>query len=176
MLIKIGSETNPSDIVGLLTACHERIRFFIDLAVRLADTTDTPDVDIRDVATRIVRYFSESFPLHVADEEETIIPRLSGRVPVLDSALQAMERDHAEHKPRLESLIGICRALKASPEQLPTLRKPLHDVAAGLGEDFNAHLCEEEKIVLPAISSLLSGEEREVMLGEFRKRRIQNHY
>lgn len=40
MLIKIGASDESSDIVDLLLACHQRIRFFIDLAIRLAETTD----------------------------------------------------------------------------------------------------------------------------------------
>jgi hypothetical protein len=42
MLINIGSSAAESgDVVDLLLACHESIRFFIDLAVRIADTTDS---------------------------------------------------------------------------------------------------------------------------------------
>ena len=41
MLIKIGSSVGETgDVVDLLLACHERIRFFIDIAIRIADTTD----------------------------------------------------------------------------------------------------------------------------------------
>jgi hypothetical protein len=73
MLIKIGSSVaETGDVVDLLLACHERIRFFIDLAIRIADTTDASNEEIREAAARVVRYFSESLPLHVADEEESI--------------------------------------------------------------------------------------------------------
>jgi len=171
MLIKIGPSNEPSDIVGLLGACHDRIRFFIDLAVRLAATTDASDEEIREAATRVTRYFSESLPLHVADEEETVIPRLSGREPALDATLQAMHREHAEHEPQLELLLKSCRILQSFPEQLPALRQILHDAASKLREDFNAHLREEENVVLPAIESLLNDAEREAMLSELRARR-----
>src|SRR5437762_12814931 len=109
MLIKIGSAEEPSDIVDLLIACHERIRFFVDLARRLADAHDLPADEIRDAAMRVVRYFSESLPLHVADEEESIMPRLSGRAPNLDDTLQAMQREHRQHEPHLHTLLKVCR-------------------------------------------------------------------
>ena len=60
MLIKIGPSNESSDIVDLLVACHERIRFFIDLALRLGHTTDASPEDVREGAARVVRYFSES--------------------------------------------------------------------------------------------------------------------
>jgi hemerythrin-like domain-containing protein len=128
-------------------------------------------LEVRDVSTRVARYFSESLPLHVADEEESILPRLSGRQPTLDAVLQTMHSQHAEHKPLLESLLDICDTLKASPEQLPHLRQSLHDVASKLRECFNAHLSDDENIVLPAIRSLLSAEERETLVTELRERR-----
>jgi hypothetical protein len=54
---------------------------------------------------------------------------------------------------------------------LPGLRQTLHDAASKLAEDFTVHLRNEENIVLPAIRSLLSDEERETMLNELRERR-----
>ena len=171
MLIKIGSSQESSDIVGLLLACHERIRFFINLACRLGEAHDTPADEIQDAATRVIRYFSESLPLHVADEEESIVPRLSGREAGLDATLDTMRREHQEHAPQLESLLKICRILQGSPERLADLRKTLLSAASALERDFAAHLQEEEKVVLPAIKSLLTDEERQSMLDELRARR-----
>jgi hypothetical protein len=79
MLIKIGPQKEISDIVDLLLECHERIRSFIGLAGRLANCGPVSDTEVSDAAARVVRYFSESLPLHVADEEESILPRLLGR-------------------------------------------------------------------------------------------------
>src|SRR5262245_38800512 len=98
MQIQIGYAEESTDLVGLLRACHRRVRFFIDLALRLAGTEDASPNEIQDAATRIVRYFEESLPLHIADEEQSIIPRLSGREPALDTTLQTMHREHTEHE------------------------------------------------------------------------------
>jgi hemerythrin-like domain-containing protein len=171
MLVTIGPSAEPGDVVDLLVACHDRIRFFIDLALRLAAATDVSNDEIGGAAARIMRYFSESLPLHVADEEESILPRLSGRDPALDRTLEAMRREHAEHEPHLEVLLKICRALQDNPEELPKFRKTLHASASQLVSAFSAHLSEEEKVVLPAIRSLLSDEERTAMLAELRARR-----
>ena len=174
MLINIGSSNDASDITSLLLACHDRIRFFIDLAVRLADTHDANDDEIRGAAERVVRYFSESLPLHVQDEEESVLPRLRGRQALLDRALDGMRDEHRSHEPALESLLKTCRILETSPERLPELRRELADTAALLAGEFKAHLTSEEEIVLPAIRSLLTEEDRLSMLQELRNRRTQS--
>src|SRR4051812_25565021 len=96
MLIQIGSPKEPPDIVDILLECHERIRSFTGLARRLASTHGLSEEEVRDAAARVTRYFSEALPLHVADEEQSILPRLSGRSPELDAALNGMQREHHE--------------------------------------------------------------------------------
>ena len=172
MLIKIGSSVAATgDVVDLLLACHERIRFFIDLAIRISDTTDASNEEIREAAARVVRYFSESLPLHVADEEESIIPRLSGRDAALDRTLESIRREHSAYDHDLKSLLKICGNLQASPGAASETRQKLRDVAARLRDQFQIHLSEEEQVVLPAIRSLLTDHDRKTMLHELRSRR-----
>src|SRR5579885_3525324 len=149
MLINIGDTKQASDIVDLLLECHERILAFAALACRLATTEGLSDNEIRDAAGRIVRYFSQSLPLHVADEEESIVPRLSNRNADLDQALRTMHEEHTEHAGDVESLVHTCRRLETAPEQLPNLRAELLRSASGLQEKFVAHLRREEQVILP---------------------------
>jgi iron-sulfur cluster repair protein YtfE (RIC family) len=171
MLIRIGDTKPTSDIVDLLLECHERILAFAGLACRLAGTDGLTHDDIRDAAARIVRYFSQSLPLHVADEEESIVPRLSGINAELDQALQSMHEEHADHACDLEVLLRICRILESSPERLREFRVDLLNSASSLQQKFIAHLHHEEYVILPAIRSLLSAADREAMLRELRARR-----
>lgn len=171
MLINIGQSSESSDVVDLLLACHDRIRFFIDLALRIAAASGVSDDEIRDASARVARYFSESFPLHVADEEESVIPRLTGHDSVVDRTLDAMHREHAGHEQDVALLLKTCVTLKDNPEELSRLRPTLHDAAFRLAAELNAHLAEEERIVMPAIRSLLSEEERATLLTELRARR-----
>ena len=171
MLIKIGPSNESSDIVDLLVACHERIRFFIDLALRLGHTTDASPEDVREAAARVVRYFSESLPLHIADEEESILPRLVGKEPMLDRTLETMCDEHDTHEPEVEQLLEICRTLQNVPDQLPEVREHLRHIASRLAGDFKTHLAQEEAVVLPAIRTLLSDQDRQAMLQELRARR-----
>lgn len=171
MFVKIGSVEKPSDIVDLLLECHERIRTFIGIARRLAGAQESPPGEVREAASRVARYFSESLPLHVADEEESILPRLGGKDPGIDAALAAMRAEHAEHEPQLEALLNTCRMLERSPERLAEWGPGLAAVASALEQDFFEHLDKEEKVILPAIRNLLSQEERDTMLRELRARR-----
>jgi iron-sulfur cluster repair protein YtfE (RIC family) len=117
MLIQIGSSKEPSDIVDLLIECHQRIRSFIGLAARLADADGNSLEEVRNAAKRVTRYFSEALPLHVADEEENILPRLSGKDTELDATLERMHREHVEHEPHLATLVEVCRVLEDSPQR-----------------------------------------------------------
>jgi len=171
MLIQIGPSKEPSDVVDLLLECHERIRSFAGLACRLADTREASHDEIRDAAARVTRYFSEALPLHVADEEQSILPRLSGRSVELDETLQSMHSEHLEHDVQLQTLLATCSTLRASPEKLDELRPTLSSTATTLEKEFTTHLEQEERIILPAIRSLLAPDERDAILREVRARR-----
>jgi iron-sulfur cluster repair protein YtfE (RIC family) len=171
MLVNIGPLNEPSDIVDLLTECHERIRKFIGLAVQLAKTEVLSDTEVCDAAARVARYFSEALPLHVADEEESILPRLQGKTAQLDASLSEMHEEHSEHDPQVENLLNVCRTLQESPERLKELRPKLLACATRLEQEFLSHLEKEESEILPAIRQLSTLEEREAMLRELRGRR-----
>ena len=78
MLLTIGRRRQAVDLPDLLLDCHERIRHFSTLAVRLA-REDASDDERRGVAAGVARYFEQALPLHVRDEDESILPRLRGR-------------------------------------------------------------------------------------------------
>jgi len=175
VLINIGPSKEPSDIVDMLLECHERIHLFVGLARQLAESKHAPKEQVQDAAARIRRYFSEALPMHVADEEKSIQPRLCGRRPEPDNALEAMLQEHRSHESLVEELVQACGVLEAFPDLLSEKREGLGRVVAGLERDFGAHLQEEEAVVLPAIRSLLTDEERQAMLEEFRARRGKHH-
>jgi iron-sulfur cluster repair protein YtfE (RIC family) len=171
MFVKIGSVEKPTDIVDLLLECHERIRTFIGIARRIAGAHDSPPREVGTAAARVTRYFSESLPLHVADEEQSILPRLQGKDPAIDAVLAEMHLEHERHEPQLEALLGTCRMIEQFPERLAEWAPGLAAVATALEQDFLGHLEKEEKVILPAIRNLASEKERHAMLHELRARR-----
>jgi iron-sulfur cluster repair protein YtfE (RIC family) len=171
MLINIGPPKEPSDLVDLMQECHERIRSFIGLAGRLANAGNPTHNEIRDAAARVARYFSEALPLHVADEEESIVPRLTGKSPQVEAALQEMHAQHLEHEASVRLLLETCGILKQSPERLDEVRETLLKTASTLETEFAAHLKSEEDMIFPAIRSLLTAEQQSMILTELRERR-----
>lgn len=172
MLVNIGRRAAPrTDLVGLLLECHGRIRSFLELAVALGAAVGFTPAQIRDAAQRIARYFEEALPLHVADEELSLLPRLRGRRPELDLALERMHREHAEHGPLLKELLAICSALQVNPAELASHQPRLRVVASALQRELLTHLEHEEALVVPAIADVLDDAERQAVLSELRQRR-----
>lgn len=171
-MITIGSRprSGPGGLVELLLDCHARIRTFVDLAERIAVTPSIPKIDIREGAHAVRRYFSEALPMHIADEEHTILPRLVGLNATLDAALERMRREHEAHSPHVSTLIAICRELEAEPARHRELRAPLISTTTLIRCDFASHLDTEETLIFPAITRWLT-DQQHTMLAELRGRR-----
>src|SRR5688500_12595995 len=99
MLVSVGTRHETADVAAALAQCHDKIRTFVALAGRLAASPGAPADEVRDAARRIVKYFTEALPFHVADEDETIAPRLAGASPEVDAALATLAADHHRHEP-----------------------------------------------------------------------------
>lgn len=166
-----------ADPIELLAACHERIRRFAGLAQKLAAAKGAPEHEVRDVAAAVRRYFDEALPLHVADEEESVIPRLRTRAESatseLAAALERIAEDHREHQHDLALLVMLCAELAEDPRQLDERRAELETLAKRLVDDFERHLALEERVLFPAIDRLLPLEQRRALAAEFRARRTE---
>jgi hemerythrin-like domain-containing protein len=148
------------DPLGLLRACHGRIRERLDTLERLPAhlAAHGADRDAQLASRRILEYFDRAAPHHHADEDADLFPLLlacPGR-PGWDTALpELLRRLDAEH-PQLEA--GWAR-----------LRPVLQAVAEGEGAvspeaaDWiaasRAHLALEEERVLPLAERVLTPEE-----------------
>lgn len=155
MLVSIGRPRRDSvDLVDHLLDCHVRIRTFTGLARTLAATAAAPAGEVADTAARVRRYFVEALPLHVADEEQTIEPLLTGTSPELDRALATMHAEHGEHAPELARLVEICATLEREPARHAELAAELGAIAASLEAQFTRHLELEERDIFPALRRL----------------------
>lgn len=172
-MIQIGSRGRSSQlgVTDLLLDCHRRIRERIALAERLAGARAPSTSEVREAAHLVRRYFDEALPLHVADEEETVLPRILGLDASVDAALEQMQREHGEHQTLVADLIDRCRALESEPERHRDQCDGLAAVAAPLASDLVEHLALEESIIVPAINTLVNAGERAAMLDEIRARR-----
>ncbi len=173
MFVGIGRGPRPRGADGpcdLLLACHDRIRHFLALARRVGEQP-APASDVGDAARSVARYFAEAFPLHVADEEESLRPRLAGRDPTLDAHLAAMAHDHGAHDPLVARLVAEARALARAPTD-PARRSALHAAAVAATRRLEPHLAFEERTIFPAVAGpLVDPAEAAAIVAEIRARR-----
>jgi len=168
MLHRIGPRSDrPDGVVVRLSECHTRIRRFSALAARLADAGPASDAEIAEAARAVISYFDLALPLHAADEDESIAPRLG---PAQASVLAEMAAQHQRIEWLLDELIPRWRRLATTPADRDADRSQLSDGAARLDAIFDAHLALEEAHVFPAIE-LLPADVQEQILDEMTARR-----
>ncbi|HLV68200.1 MAG TPA: hemerythrin domain-containing protein [Polyangiaceae bacterium] len=160
MLTTIGRKPKTAgDLVAHLLECHERIRTFVRIAESAGRRDDLDRESVIEACSRSERYFIRAFPLHIEDEEKSILPRLlePAAAPSLElrEALHTMEQQHGEHEPRVRVLLETLSAVRAEPERTE-LRAALARVAAELATAFEEHLVLEERVVFPAVRRLPS--------------------
>lgn len=173
--IRLPGEPRPEESSGhpadALLACHVRIREFTELSARLAAAGGDPD-SVSRTAGRVARYFAEALPLHEADEDLSIAPRLrlAGASEELLQALDVVARQHPDIDRVVARMLTLWRALEADPAQLPTLAESLARSTARLSELWGPHLALEETTILPALRAL-APEDVAAIRAEMRERR-----
>lgn len=162
MLIQIGrgGAAPQDDVVGALLACHGRIRAFTAIAQRMLVGAAAP-AEVADAAARVERYFRVALPLHSADEELSLCPRLRAAPVTQDvvDALSAMMDEHTPIEALLECLLPRWATLARDPLELPALAAELARATAELDRLFQAHLAREEQELFPAVREHLACDE-----------------
>ncbi len=164
----------PEDALDLLTGCHQRIRYFNATAIKLAHAQGASPADIRQAAAGVHRYYSVSLPLHEADEEVTLRPRLDAVAsePVRH-ALIAMHDQHQAIDELIERLLPLVVLVERNPDTLHDVGPEMCSITTALDEAFSAHLHLEEEIIFPSIRESLADDARATMLAEMQARRQQ---
>ncbi len=173
MFVGLGRPGAGSDAVDLLLECHQRIRAFLGLALRLGEARAAGPGEVADAAWRVHRYFALALPLHARDEEESIAPRLRGRDRAVDDELETMAREHREHQRSLGILVEACAHLSGDPGRHGELAAVLHAAADDLSREFAAHLAREEQVIFPAVRRLFDGAADAAVVKEIRERRLR---
>lgn len=155
------------DPMALLLACHDKVRRFTDLALRLQAhvAAHGHDAQAREAATSILRYFELAAPLHHADEDEDLYPALLA----LDEAqvgadvrasIQALSDEHAALGTLWQALAPWLRGVSAGradgtdgtndADAAPPAAPPVATFAAR----YQAHAEAEEREVYPHAAKL----------------------
>jgi iron-sulfur cluster repair protein YtfE (RIC family) len=165
---------SAEDAVDLLIGCHQRIRHFTGVAIKLAHAHGATTEEIGQAAAAVHRYYSVSLPLHEADEDQTLQPRLRAVAdePVRH-ALLVMGEQHQAIDELIERLLPLLVLVRNNPDILAEVGGEMCSIIEALEEIFRAHLQMEEEVIFPAIRSALPESAREEILHEMRERRKQ---
>ena len=176
-MLKILNASGPSPTdsgpAELLLACHGRIRWFTALAARLASAEPASEASVADAALRVHRYHAVALPLHQADEELSIAPRLErGATPEIVDALARMKREHVQLEEVLSGLLPLWQLLSSEPgrraEVVPGMAREVGRAQAL----WAGHLAAEEETIFPALGQSLGAGELARITGEMRARRL----
>lgn len=171
-VIGLGTKRPAADgPFGMLRECHERIRRFSSLSLRLATAPPQTTPDERaGAAADLLRYFTVALPLHEKDEEESLGLRLRERVlaPTGASALEALAPEHRALQATLGRLVPAWEAIRRDPAA-PSPETLAY--AEQLVRLFDAHLAREENDLFPAAVAVLPPSELEAITAEMQARR-----
>ena len=138
------------DPIGLLRACHEEMQTHCDLLAALLDK-DTLDDEAREAARNLVRYFSQSAPLHHRDEEEDLFPRINRQSLRIAELIHNLKKEH-------ETLDALWNRIEPELKKLPD--EGFSDAFKQSAMDFSTlcreHIALENRELLPLASNSLS--------------------
>jgi iron-sulfur cluster repair protein YtfE (RIC family) len=166
------SQPKTEDAVDLLIGCHQRIRHFTAVAAKLAHAQGAAREEIIQAAAGVHRYYSVSLPLHEADEDQTLHPRLQAVADgKLRHALLAMGDQHQAIDELIERLLPLLVLVRNNPDSLRDVGSEMCSITKALEEIFRAHLQMEEEEIFPVIRQVLPDNARADMLREMQERR-----
>jgi iron-sulfur cluster repair protein YtfE (RIC family) len=160
--------------VEMLRDCHARIRHFTQLGCTLAGAQGAPESEIAEASTAVFRYFKRALPLHEADENQSVFPRLRKALPpgaLVREAAETMVSQHKAIDVLVAELLIPCDILRHQPERLPALAQGLQHVTGALAKIFEAHLLLEETVVFPALKESLTPKQIQEIRHEMQQRR-----
>lgn len=155
------------DPIELLQACHDKVRRFAGLALRLrAHLTERgPDEQAQDAARSILRYFDVAAPLHHDDEDCDLFPALRTlNQPELTKRIGELEAEH-------ESLGQLWQAVRpwlTATAQGQACTPPVEIDQFAL--TYPAHAAREEAEIYPAAAQLSAAQRRQISDAMVRRR------
>lgn len=158
----------------MLLGCHQRIRHFTEVALRLAENSTAPKTATREeraaAVQSVLRYYTQALPLHEADENDSLHPRLRRVLPegVLAEANEAMVQQHTEIDALIAHLVPAWRELERDPQHP---QADLLQQTERLHQLWSSHLQLEEEQVIPAMQRYLPTDELRAIEAEMRARR-----
>jgi iron-sulfur cluster repair protein YtfE (RIC family) len=156
------------DAFAILHDCHEHI---LERLARLEGLGhELQDADVLEerhmaVVGDVLSFLHTAIPIHSADEERTLFPRLRVAQPMLGhTPMDCLEREHVDHAAQLAAL-----------ERAIVKRDPAAIARAALAVvgSYREHIAKEEEVLFPWARELLGDPALvQAMTREMRERRV----
>lgn len=164
MPIKIGQRPDHTfeQPLGLLSDCHRRIEFFLQVLIATDERVAGGPLDSADRASLegALAYFASAAPRHTADEEDSLFPRLRQCAdPAAGQALATLavlEADHAEADGHHRAVDQLVRRWMTAGSLDAADRGVLRDRLSRLREMYSRHIDVEDRELFPAAARLLT--------------------
>ena len=179
MPIQIGKEVlaDFTDPITMLHDCHRRIESFLDALVTISRLQRGGALDERhrSALSTALRYFDQGAPLHTADEEESLFPRLRNSTAeeamLVGECLSQLEVEHREKEwgHRIVHRLGTTWLEEGSLSMEDAQR--LVNELERLDHTYRRHIRSEEDQVFPVASNVLPQEDLRAMGIEMKARR-----
>src|SRR5262245_13602251 len=179
MRIQIGQRPDHSfdEPLGLLSDCHRRIEYFLDLLVAISEQACDRPLTAAE-ATQLqasLTYFATAAPRHTADEEESLFPRLresndTAATRAMD-LMARLESDHEHADQHHRAIDGLVRRWLANGRIDATDSRDLSERLRMLQGIYREHITVEDRELFPAAGRLLSADQLKAIGREMAARR-----
>lgn len=179
MPIQIGQRADHGfdQPLGLLSDCHRRIERFLHVLLVTVEQAQggalTPPQ--RADVERALQYFAKAAPLHTADEEESLFPRLracSG--PAASQALAVvarLESDHGVAEQRHHAVHALMARWLEAGQLAAADTQAVREHLQALQAIYREHIAVEDGQLFPAAARLLGAGDLREIGGEMAARR-----
>jgi len=156
----------------LLSDCHRRIEHFLGVLTRVGESVNgILSQEQADALTVSLRYFREAAPKHVADEEESLFPRLreAGAAEALEG-LDRLESDHdqADQLHRTAERIGNeWLEGRVNDSEVAEFKLTISELVSL----YTSHIALEDLVIFPAAERLLTSAAKAMIGTEIATRR-----
>lgn len=179
MLMQIGGkpESDFSDPLGLLSDCHQRIRYFLNVLTTVCEqSAEKPlTADQKIALEKALWYFREAGPRHTADEEQSLFPLLRAKnTPRVRRALEKVERLEADHRHAEadhDDVDSIGRRWLSDGSLSKEDSRQMKVLLANLMRLYKRHLDMEEAEIFVLADGVLTRDEKDVIGREMASRR-----
>lgn len=177
IIVNAPAEHTFSEPLGLLSDCHRRVEKFLGVIHKVAEQAKGGALGAEQRAglETALRYFRQAAPMHTADEEASLFPRMracgSPEVAAALAQIEGLESDHkvadAAHKivDDLSQRWLDAGTLKAG-DAAELLRQ-----AQSLVDIYREHIALEDDVIFPLAGRALDGESLAAVGREMAERR-----